>query len=304
MSDETVDVPGSFTHYLAYRAIRRLTTQLSLPTQYKIARFAANSYYKFDRHARDSVCANLAVVLGKDSASPELRDMAQKVFQSFGRYLTEFFGFERFSGLYIDRKVMIQGRQHVDAALKAGRGALFCSGHYSNWELGPAAVAHMGYPIMAVTQMHTHPRINKLFVQQRAQRGVEVVHSREGAYRAMKALKKNRTVAMLGDRPTGGPTVEVEWFGRKTLLPQGPWRIALKTRAALLPTFMLRRPDHSYFMEICAPIPIPMYNDQDANVRAMAQEWAQRWEARVRYDPSQWEVFQPIWNTERAPFSR
>ncbi|MEI6231817.1 MAG: lysophospholipid acyltransferase family protein [Planctomycetota bacterium] len=295
MSDQTADVPSSFLHYAMYRAIGRLTTLLPLEAQYAIARMASDAYFKFDRNARESVCANMEAVLGPGVAAFEIREAARSVFQSFGRYITEFFAFHHFSGQYIDRHVMIQGREHVDAALKAGRGALFCSGHYSNWELGPAAVAQMGYRVLAVVQMHADPRINALFVKQRAQRGVEVVHSRDGALRAMKALKSNRTVAMLGDRATGGPTVDVQWFGRTIQLPQGPWRIALKTGAALLPTFVARRPDQSYFMEICAPISVPLYNNVQGDCAAMAQAWAARWEQQVRRDPTQWEVFYPLW---------
>ena len=156
-------------------------------------------------------------------------------------------------------------------------------------------VAHMGYPVLAVVQMHAHPRINQLFVEQRGKRGVQIVHSRDAAYRAMKALKANHTVAMLGDRPTGGPTMDVEWFGRRTQFPQGPWRMAVKTGATLLPTFMARRPENNYILEIGAPITIPMYTDAARGAAALAQAWAGRWEERVRRDPSQWEVFYPIW---------
>ncbi len=300
MSEQTEDVPGSIIHYAAYRAIGWLASTLPIETQYAIARLAANAYYNLDRSARESVCANLTAILGPDVAPFEIRREARRVFHSFGRYITEFFGFERFSGLYIDRHVLIQGREHADAGLKAGRGVLFVSGHYSNWELGPMAIAHMGYPVLAVVQMHAHPMINELFVRQRAKRGVAVVHSRDAALRAMKVLKNNRTVAMLGDRPTGGPTVEVEWFGRKTQLPQGPWRIALRTGAALLPTFMARRPENNYILEIGAPIPIPMYNNAAKNATELAQAWALRWEARVRRDPTQWEVFNPIWEAART----
>jgi lauroyl/myristoyl acyltransferase len=295
MSDEAEHVPGSILHYAAYKSIGWLASVLPIETQYTIARLAADSYYNLDRSARESVCANMSAILGPDVAPFELRREARRVFHSFGRYLTEFFGYERFSGQYIDRHVMIQGREHVDAGLKAGRGVLFVSGHYSNWELGPMTVAQMGYPIVAVVQMHAHPKINALFVEQRAKRGVEIVHSRDAALRAMKALKNNRTVAMLGDRPTGGPTIEVEWFGRKTQLPQGPWRIALRTGAALLPTFIARRPENDYILEIGAPIPIPMYNDEIKIAAELAQSWARQWETRVRRDPTQWEVFNPIW---------
>ncbi|HLX60587.1 MAG TPA: lysophospholipid acyltransferase family protein [Planctomycetota bacterium] len=301
MSDETNESAGrvrsSTLHYAAFKTVCWLASVLPLRTQYAIARMGAEIYFKLDRSAREAVCANLRAVRGPDAAPAAIREDARRVFHSFGRYLCEFFGFEHFAGQYIDRHVMIQGREHVDAALKRGRGVLFCSGHYSNWELGAWAVARMGYPITAVTLAHAHSKVNALFVRQRAQRGVKVAHSHDSVRRVMALLRANETVAMLGDRATGGPTVEVTLFGRKTHLPQGPWRIALKTGAVLLPTFVTRREENDYTLEIGAPIEISGYNERDSSVFALAQAWAERFEARLRSDPTQWEVFFPVWGS-------
>lgn len=306
MSDETSEQAGqvhsSWLHYAGFKAIQRLASVLPIAAQYAITRIGAELYFKLDRSAREAVCANLRAIR-PDAAPCEIRNDARRVFHSFGRYLCEFFGFEHFSGQYIDRHVMVQGREHIDAALKAGRGIVFCSAHYSNWELGAWAVARMGYPITAVTLRHAHSKVNALFVRQRAERGVKVVHSLEGARHAMRALRNNETIAMLGDRPTGGPTIEVILFGRKTHLPQGPWRMALLTGAALLPTFVIRRKENDYILEIGAPIMNSRYNDccgaggspAPDSATVLAQTWAACLEARLREDPTQWELFFPVW---------
>src|SRR5205823_4752648 len=142
-------------------------------------------------------------------------------------------------------------------ALAQGRGAIFCSAHYSNWELGGPIVANMGHRVVIVAQMHADPAVNDIFVGQREKAGVKVVPSQHGAKGALRALRQNQPVALLGDRTTGGPVVAVTLFGHTVNLPQGPWRIALVSGAPLLPTFVYRRCNQNFTFNIGAAIEVP-----------------------------------------------
>src|ERR1043165_5085120 len=93
----TVQVPSSILHYAAFRAITWLAARIPLEMQYAIARLGADAYFKLDRVARESVCANLRVIHGAGLVPALLRGDARLVFHSFGRYLCEFFGFEHLS---------------------------------------------------------------------------------------------------------------------------------------------------------------------------------------------------------------
>jgi KDO2-lipid IV(A) lauroyltransferase len=284
--------------YLAYKAITGLASVLPRSFQYALARRLAGLHYLCDRRARLSVIANMRVILGKEADEKSIRREARRVFSSFGLYLCEFFGHRKFGPAFIDKHVQVKGLEHLQAALAAGRGALFCSAHYSNWELGATVVAHLGYPILAVVQKHSEERSNSLFVKQREEAGVQVVHSLQGATAALKALRHNQTVALLGDRTTGGPVVMAQLFSRPTPLPQGPWRIALLSGAALLPTFVLRRPDGGYILEIGAPLATPETGLRAERLAALARAWARCLEERLRADPSQWAVFFKVWDEE------
>jgi KDO2-lipid IV(A) lauroyltransferase len=282
--------------HLGFKAIVGLASTLPRGLQYFIAQRVAGLNHLCDMHVRQSVQANLRVILGADAPASLIRHETRWVFRSFGMYLCEFFGHRRFGPEYLDQNVIVQGREHLDASLRRGRGVIFCSGHYSNWELGATMVAHLGYPITAVTQMHAHSKTNAMFVRQREKAGIRVVHSQHGATAAIKALRQNQTVALLGDRTTGGPVVPVELFGRRTFLPQGPWRIALASGAALLPTFVYRRANYGYTLAFGAPIEMPAEGGRQERVAVMAQAWARHLEARVRADPSQWAVFFRMWD--------
>jgi lauroyl/myristoyl acyltransferase len=294
-------VPLVFTEqvmltHLGFKAIDCLASHLPRHLQYFIAHRVAGLNYFFDRKARRNVQANLRVILGPDAPKSLIRHESRWVFRSFGMYLCEFLGYRKFGPDYIDQHVIVAGREHIDAALKRGRGALFVGAHYSNFEIGATVVAHMGYPITAVVQPHADPRTNAMFVGQRQKAGVCVVPSQTAATAAMKALKQNKTVALLADRATGGPVVPVELFGRRTFLPQGPWRIALASGAPLLPTFAYRRANYGYTLTFGAPIEAPSRGTRDERVAAMAQAWARVLEAHIRRDPAQWAVFYRIWD--------
>jgi lauroyl/myristoyl acyltransferase len=282
--------------HLGFKAIVALASTLPRGLQYFIAHRVAGLNYRFDRNAREAVEANLRVILGKDAPDSLINHEARWVFRSFGMYLCEFFGHRRFGPEYIDQNVIVEGREHLDAALKRGRGVVLCGAHYSNWEIGATLVAHLGYPITAIVQMHANSKTNAMFVGQREKAGIRVVASQVGAIAAMKALRQNQTVALLGDRTTGGPVVPVELFGRRTYLPQGPWRLALSSGAVLLPTFLYRRANYGYTMRFGAPIDAPACGTRDESCQAMAQEWAGKLESHVRNDPSQWAVFFRMWD--------
>ncbi|HYG76083.1 MAG TPA: lysophospholipid acyltransferase family protein [Planctomycetota bacterium] len=286
---------------LGFQIITALTGILPRTWQYAIARRGADVYYLLGRNARESVKANLSGMLGKDATQSAVRNETRSVFRSFGMYLCEFFGAQHFGPKFIDDHVVVHGREHLDAALAKGRGVIFCSAHYSNWELGAMVVARLGYPITAVVQAHADPRTNEMFVQQRVAKGVTVIPTQHGAKGALRALRANQTVALMGDRTTGGPVVPVTMFGRRTNLPQGPWRIALTTGAALLPTFVHRRFDDQFTLEIGAPIQVPQEGDQAQRMQALAQAWTRCLEARLRTDPSQWAVFSRIWDEATPP---
>ena len=281
--------------YLGYQFIAGLSSALPRAWQYAVAHRVADCHYLLDRPARESVKANLRVILGPSAPEKIVRYEARWVFRSFGMYLCEFFGHRRFGPDFLDEHVAVQGWEHLDAALAKGRGAICCSAHYSNWELGAKWAARKGYPLVAIVQMHPNPRVNALFVSQRAACGIKVVHTQFGALAALKALRRNELVAVLGDRTTGGPNVAVQLFGQRTYLPQGPWRIALAAGAPLLPTFVHRRFNRNYTLEIGAPIDPPVTGSREEGMAFIAQRWAECLEARLRADPCQWAVFFPVW---------
>src|SRR6185436_4909268 len=167
--------------YHAFKAITVIASSLPRGLQYHTACGLSDLYRLANHRSRNAVKSNMRVVLGAKASEAAVRRETRLAFHSFGMYLCEFFGYRRFGPEYLDEHVRVVGREHLDRALARGRGCLLVSGHYSNWELGASMVGHMGYPILIVAQMHRDPRVNELFVGQRAKHGVTVAHTEQGA---------------------------------------------------------------------------------------------------------------------------
>jgi lauroyl/myristoyl acyltransferase len=67
-------------------------------------------------------------------------------FASYGRYWVEAFRLEDLTPAEIRGRLRIEGREHIDTALAAGRGAIFASPHIGNWDAGGAWLAASRLP--------------------------------------------------------------------------------------------------------------------------------------------------------------
>lgn len=285
--------------YYMYRVLMTLCALLPWAVSYWLASRLSEAYYLLDGNGRRSIQTNLRVALGPGAPQATIRRLSLAAYRSFGMYLIEFFSFHRMKPEFITEHTTVVGREHLEAALKQGKGCLVVSGHYSNWELGTVVVANMGFPIVAITQKHPDLKVNDVFDGQRAAGGVTVKHSEHGALACLRALRDNKPIAIMGDRTMGGSAVPTRFFGRWTVLPQGPWRLSADTGAPILPTFMVRTGRGRYVLEIGAPLPAPEGGSRTERMSELSQAYAARFEARILMDPGQWAAFYPMWEIGR-----
>ncbi|HEU4754197.1 MAG TPA: lysophospholipid acyltransferase family protein, partial [Armatimonadota bacterium] len=107
---------------------------------------------------------------------------------------------------------------------------------------------------------------------------------------ALRALRKNRVLALTPDllqKPGRG--IPVRLFGRQAELPAGPFFLATRTGAPLLPSFFHREAGR-YRLWTHEPLSASG-EDHDAAMREMAQRWAALFEAFVREHPDMWQFW-------------
>jgi len=287
---------ADFLRYLGFKAVTLMSVLLPRRFLYWVGLRASELYYFFDRKSRAAVKANLRVILGPGAGAARVRYEAIWVFRNFAKYLAEFFGYSRFARRFIDRYVGTRGTGHLDAALRAGSGGIICSAHFCNWELGGAVVSHLGYPVTAIVQEYESKRLREMFRRQRAAKEFAAVPKEGAALKALRLLRNNEFVAVLGDRDVDHNGVAVTFFGRRVMLPQAPARFAIATGAALIPAFIMRRLNDCFIFFFEKPIPVPEEGTKREKVVAMMQAYADVLAEYVRRYPDQWAVFYRVWD--------
>src|SRR6202023_1377445 len=82
---------------------------------------------------------NLATAFPSMPAAERQR-ILEGVFRSIARLLVVFSRFPRLNRQNISQWIRYEGREHFDQALSRGKGVLFATAHFGNWEL--SAFAH------------------------------------------------------------------------------------------------------------------------------------------------------------------
>ena len=223
-----------------------------------------------------------------------LWEQARSVFQNFGVYLVDFFFmYKTVNQKFMEEKVVIKGWEHFEKAHARGKGVIILTAHVGNWEMGAALLGRLGHPLMAVALPHKERRVNELFNRQRQNYGVTVIPTNTAVRRCIQALRENKCVALLGDRDFGTFGEPLPFFCRPTLIPKGAAFFALKTGAAILPSFVLPKGDGTYELSFDEPI-LPREGssgDDQALMLELMKKSVAVIEAKIRANPTHWLMF-------------
>ena len=254
--------------------------------------------YLFDARGREAVRSNLRKILPPGTSEDRIRFEARWVFRNFAKVIAEFFGFRQFGPEFGERYIQTKGIEHLDNALAKGRGAVLASAHIGNWELAAGDLARRGYKVWAIVQMHANPRVNELFVGQREKRNYRILDMHNAVRPAARILKEGGVLCILGERNLTDSGIPVRFFGRRALFPKGPARLALATKAPLVPAFAIRRPNEGFTICFEPEIQVPEKGTKKSKAQAVTQEFARITEDYIRWHPSQWGVFYRAWEED------
>jgi KDO2-lipid IV(A) lauroyltransferase len=194
-------------------------------------------------------------------------------------------------------RLSVDGLEHAERAVRAGRGAILVLPHMGSWDLAGALGMILGYRLSAVAE--TFPgSLNEAVVEARSQLGLDIIPLGRPAVRAInRGLDEARLVALLCDLPPpGGGGVQVSFFGKRALVPSGPAAFAIKRQVPVLPVFSRRDGPGHYHVHVDPPVEAPDIESmgrKDAPV-AMMQRVMERFERFIREYPDQWYAFKAV----------
>lgn len=280
--------------YLLYKIGQKLAVMLPLKFAYQLAVFLADLHRLFSRGDRIAVESNLRVIFPQ-ADKQVFKAYSRDVFRNFARYLVDFFRLEIIDKGYIENNVKIIGLDIVDNALGKAKGVVAVTAHIANWELSGVTMALLGYPIVCVALTHRDERINRFFIRQRERKGLGVVSLGQAAFRCLQALKKNKIVALVGDRDFTQAGISIDFFGKPTVIPKGPAAFSLRTGAPLVVGIILRENNGRFRFIYEGPIEIKPSGNIEEDIKELTRKYVSIFEKYIKNHPEQWLMFRRFW---------
>lgn len=285
---------GSLTHW-ALRVFFALSCRIPLSWRYALGMVATESVYWCWPSKRRNTRHNMAVVTGEWPGGARADWLALASWRNYGRYVVDFLNLPNVPRGEIVRRTTVDGWDHLDTALEAGKGVVFVTGHFGLWDYAPAVLADR-YPgrVYIVVEHLNSALLNELVQGQRALQGSTIIPMHN--VRAMvRALRGNGIIAVLVDRPVHDDGVPVTFFGRETMVPGGAATLAAMTGAALLPGYFVHRENGTYDGCILPPIAPPRTGQRASDVQRLTQGAMAALEEMVKRRPQYWYMFRAMW---------
>jgi len=234
---------------------------------------------------------NLSLAMREEFPSLEKRkSVVWKAWRNFARGMCETTCSVYHSKEEILSAIGIQGEEHLQSALKQGKGVIALSAHLGNFTMIGPRLAACGYPFSAVVKQPKDQRFARLIDEYRGRVGVKTISAkprREAARQILKALRRNEVVLMVADEFKSGG-VEVEFLGRTASAPRGPVTLALRAGASVVPMFLTRDQEDRLTLHIWPEIDFVKSGDLQQDVNSNVALFTQELESMVRRYPDQW----------------
>lgn len=248
----------------------------------------------------------MAQVTGRPAHDPHVQRLALASWRNYGRYAADFMSFPHLNIDVIERNMrdLSDGeggwQSHIQSALKPGRGVIIVSAHFGNWDMAGAILARH-HPVSAVAETFNDEQLNRLLQDQRRNKGVSIIPMEGSARRILRVLQQNQLAAIIVDRPvTEEQGTEITFFGRKTYVPSGPAALAIKSGAAIVPSYLWYGHHNEFYARVFSPI-IPRESKGEERIKEISrltQRIYDTLEIIIREWPTQWYMFRQFWPSE------
>jgi KDO2-lipid IV(A) lauroyltransferase len=271
------------------------------PVALAVASLAGDVLFRVRDDQRRMVSNNLRRVIGADASDTEVLDRwARRSFRAYARYWVEGARLATTSPVEVEERTFVQGFEHLEAGMAAGKGVIMALPHIGSWEYGGAFLATQDMPMTSVAERLEPPELFDYFVQQRAAMGLTIVPLDASSGSTISAtLRDGGLVGLLSDRDLVGNGIEVEFFGETTTMPAGPATLALRTGAVLVTGAVYSGPGPDHRAVVEPPLDTTRSGSFRKDVSRLTQQMATRLEGLIRRAPEQWHVFQPLWLADR-----
>ena len=248
--------------------------------------------------------ANIRECLGV--SDERAKQIAADSLHRFGRMVIEVMRFPLLNEKTIHEQVQVEGLEYLEAAYAEGKGVIMATGHYGNWELLGATVALHGYPMLSITRKQNNSHMDKAINEFREMVGQQVTYNRgkHGLLAISRMLKEKNLLGVLFDQDTNDDGVELDLFGKRSVIPMGAAALSRIYGSPILPIFMHNNDDGTCCAKIYPPLYTPKTGDKQRDFYQVTRKLVDILEVEIINHPEMWFWVHDRWKDGRQRFGK
>lgn len=281
--------------YIAFIAVAKTVQLLGYKRLHIPAKIISFIFYNLLKIRRDVVFKNLRIAF-PNKPDNELKLIAKKSYYHFSRLILEIMCIPKMSSEELQPLVQCSEVPELSKAYDKGKGLIFLTAHFGNWEYGAISVPmQMGTVMYPIVKPQRNPYVTDWLKKMRETHGNKVISLGMSIREIYKVLKDGKLLGVVGDQrgPKGG--MRVKLFGRDTSIYGGTAELVLKLKVPIFVLFAVRI-EGSQFTAFTEQIEIDnLPEEYDEQVKEINQRYMNLLEKYVRLYPEQWFWMHNIW---------
>lgn len=288
--------------FAAFRMARALTGRLSPRALARVGGFLGTLFSLAGGRRQAIIDFNLQLAYPEWTES-ERRALARNVARHFARSALDAIRIQRLQPGELEAGVEIEGLEHLDEAVKLGRGAFFLTAHLGSWEVAALITGlKLEAGLSVVNRPLDNPYLENELDRLRKLYGNRVFGKHNIAREMLRQLKTGGGVGILIDQRVGEDVgVAVPFFGHPAWTHPVLARAARKTGAPVVPTFAIRQAPGRYALRYETPVLVNELTEAEREDQPLTARFMGILEAAIRKNPEQWLWYHDRWRHLRKP---
>lgn len=260
--------------------------------------FLGKIAYVFSPQPRERAIFHLRLALGREKSPREIVDLSKDMFVMLGKNAGDILRSLKVKTLTdLEKFLTTHGLENYEKAHAKGKGVMFLTSHLGAFDLQITNMALRGLNPNIVGTALKDERLNALLWEYRNAFGAIAIERGKESVRLFKVLKSGGSIAILIDQDTKVKSRFVNFFGMQAATPIGATILALRTGAAVVPTYIYLDEQGQQQMHILPEIPLIISGDEETDLIVNTQRFTDFTEQIVRAHPEQWVWMHERWKT-------
>jgi len=264
-----------------------------------ILSFFAFLAYKIDVRHKKIARVNLDLAYGDSMSEEEKRRITKKCYKNLLYNMRDFVENQGISKEKLLKKVTIHNEHFYTDIKKEGKGVIFLTAHYGNWELLPLCMGATYGKLWGVGRNLDSKKMNDVLQKNRNQFNVHMLE-KAGAIRGLlKALKNGENVGLLVDQNTSAKEgILIKFFGKLARHTPSAALIARKTGTPIIPAFITTNDYINYDITFYEPITTDKTDKSEEDIKKSVQEQANITQKAIEAKPDEWFWLHRRWKNQ------